>query len=124
MFVSKAKALKNKAKAIQKKAQTERKIAQATKDLAKAEKIKARAIRNIAVSESELVKDILREAKSLGIEQDEAKIYVKIVARKVSDWANERTEVTRRDIDGQISKDISKYNADLAFIYKNRGKII
>ena len=46
------------------------------------------------------------------------------VADKIAKWAERREEVTQADIDAQIAKEVSRYSKDLAFVYKNRGKII
>lgn len=71
-----------------------------------------------------VVKDIMLEAKILGISVGAAEVFAEKVAIKVSTWAKQRESVTEDDINMQIAKEINRYNKDLAFVYKNRGKII
>lgn len=87
----------------------------------KTERKKAKAI---TFSKKLIVKDITLEAKILGIASGSAEIFAEKVAEKVAKWAEKRESVTEDDINMQIAKEINRYNKDLAFVYKNRGKII
>ncbi|MBR5408464.1 hypothetical protein IK112_00765 [Candidatus Saccharibacteria bacterium] len=102
--------------------------AQASKDLAKVEKIKAKAkskkVGTNKFSEKDLIKDILREGKTIGASEKVVEKYAPKVAEKVRKWVEKRAEVTKDDVNRMVAKEIEKYNRDLAFIYKNRGKII
>ncbi len=75
-------------------------------------------------SKKQVVKDIMLEAKVLGISAGAGEKYAEKVAGKIAKWAERREEVTQADIDAQIAKEVSRYSKDLAFVYKNRGKII
>lgn len=75
-------------------------------------------------SKAYVVKDIMLEAKVLGISAGAAKVFAEKVAEKVAKWAERRESVTEDDINTQIAKEINRYSKDLAFVYKNRGKII
>ncbi|MBO7720389.1 hypothetical protein J6S35_02000 [Candidatus Saccharibacteria bacterium] len=75
-------------------------------------------------SKKQVVKDIMLEAKVLGISAGAGEKYAEKVADKIAKWAERREEVTQADIDAQIAKEVSRYSKDLAFVYKNRGKII
>ncbi|MBQ6127953.1 hypothetical protein IJI69_04720 [Candidatus Saccharibacteria bacterium] len=75
-------------------------------------------------SKTAVVKDILLEAKVLGIASGSAKVFAEKVAEKVAKWAERRESVTEDDINTQIAKEINRYSKDLAFVYQNRGKII
>ena len=77
-----------------------------------------------AFSKTLIVKDIMLEAKVLGISVGAAEQYAKKVSEKVVKWAERREAVTEDDINMEIAKEINKYNKDLSFVYKNRGKII
>lgn len=100
--------------------------AQATKDLAKVERIKAKAKLKKALkfSERALAKELVKEAKAVGASAKVAEKYAPKVAKKVASWVNARAEVTQEDINRVVAKEVEKYNKDLAFAYKNRGKII
>ena len=75
-------------------------------------------------SKKQVMKDIMLEAKVLGISSGAGEKYAEKVADKIAKWAERREEVTQADIDAQIVKEVSRYSKDLAFVYKNRGKII
>ena len=75
-------------------------------------------------SEAELIKDIVREGKILGLPSAAVKEYAKKTAAKVAKWVEKRSEVTESDINSAVAKEIEKYNRDISFVYKNRGKII
>lgn len=99
---------------VRKKAQTETKKALAGSNKAK----------TLSFSKAVVARDIMFEAKALGVFSGAAKEYAEKVSEKVARWAERREKITEDDINTQIAKEIAKYNRDLAFIYKNRGKII
>lgn len=107
MLEKKIKSRTRKAKAVKNKAETERKQPQAK-----------------SFSKSLIVKDIMLEAKVLGISVGAAEQYAEKVSNKVVKWAERREAVTENDINAEIAKEINKYSKDLSFVYKNRGKII
>lgn len=73
---------------------------------------------------SELEKDILREAKVLGLSDSVAKMVAKRVCKRIEKWTEKRSAVTDEDLNRQIAKELKDYNADLAYVYQIRGKII
>ena len=75
-------------------------------------------------SKDSLEKDILKEAKIIKLPSGEAKGFSGKVAEKVAKWAEKRGEITENDINLKVADELKKYSKDLAFIYKNRGKII
>lgn len=95
--------------------------ARAEKKIAKADCKKAKTV---SLSKTLIVKDIMLEAKIVGIKPGAAEKFAEKVAVKVTKWAERRASVTESDINSAIAKEINKYSRDLAFIYKNRGKII
>ena len=80
--------------------------------------------KELSFSKAVVHRDIMFEAKALGISVGAAKAFAEIVSEKVSKWAEKRGAVTEDDINMQIAKEINKYSRDLSFVYKNRGKII
>lgn len=110
----KAIAAREKAKAVRKKA-----IAKLKKPLVKSRKPKTKS-----VSKTLVAKDIMFEARALGISVGAAEKFAEKVSEKVAKWAERREAVTEDDINAEIAKEINKYNKDLSFVYKNRGKII
>ena len=90
-----------------KKAKTETKLAKAN-----------------SFSKKFIVKDIMLEAKVLGIPVGTAEKFAEKVAEKLVKWAERREIITEDDVNMEIAKEINRYSKDLAFVYKNRGKII
>ena len=76
------------------------------------------------VDAESLEKDILKEARTIKMPVGEAKGFSKKVAEKVAKWAEKRSAVTTSDINMKIADELKKYSGDLAFIYRNKGKII
>lgn len=75
-------------------------------------------------SKKRLVKDILREGRVLGLHEGATRIIAEKVAEKVEKWTKKRATVTELDISRVATKELIKYNPDLAYVYENRDKII
>lgn len=83
-----------------------------------------RSIGAKAFSVEGLKKDILGEAKKLKVPETVAQTMADRTIEKVGKWIEKRAAVTSDDLNRQIAKELQKYNADLAYVYQNRGKII
>lgn len=75
-------------------------------------------------NKQELEADIVREAKVIKIPEGSAKAIAKKVVCQVEKWAQKRPAVTLNDIDRRVAIEVAKYSDDLAYVYRNRGKII
>lgn len=75
-------------------------------------------------SKDKLKKELLREAKVLGIQPGAAEILADRVVLATEKWAKRQTMITENDLNRAVAKEAKKYNADLAYVYQNRGKII
>lgn len=71
-----------------------------------------------------LREEILREAKVLNMHSGSAEMIADRVIEKVGKWADKRTDMTKEDLDRVTAKALEEYDEDLAYVYKNRGKII
>ena len=78
----------------------------------------------VKFSRKKLTEEILREAKVLNLHMGAAEIMTEKVVENVEKWSKRRTMFTREDLNRAVAKEIKKYNADLAYVYENRGKII
>ena len=107
--------LAEKAKAKYKKAQA---VSKASEQKARADKKK------VKFSRKKLIDDIMFEARVLGRHTGSAKIVAEKVADEVEQWAERREFITADDIRRAASVRLKKYDEDLAYIYKNYGKII
>ena len=92
--------------------------------MVRARKAKAVSKKTEVFSRKSIIKDIRTEAKVIKISAGSAEKYAEKVADSVEKWAERREGVTQDDLNRIIAKELAKYNKDLAFIYKNRGKII
>ena len=75
-------------------------------------------------SHSGLVKDILKNARAAGVPLGSAEIFATRTADHVQQWIKGRAKVTEADLNRVIAKKLSSFSSDLAFFYKNNGKII
>lgn len=73
---------------------------------------------------AQLKADLMKEAKVLGMAESTAETIVSQVVDKVSAWTEKRAAMTLDDLNRQVAKEMKKFNADLAYVYQNRGKII
>lgn len=71
-----------------------------------------------------VIKELKIDAKSIGIPAGAAKIFIeKSVNDAVSNLSSKKL-ITDKDLTRAISKELKKYNADLAYVYKNRDTIL
>lgn len=112
----------------QDKAQANLKQAKAKIIKAKPKRILARTKKSkpqpLKFSKNDLTKDIIRNAKVLGISDKVSARYADNVSDRISQWVRVRGIVTTSDINKKVAQELEKYNQDLAFIYKQKGKII
>lgn len=78
----------------------------------------------VRFSKKALKAEILKEAKVLNRHMGAAEAIADRVVLQVEKWVAGRNVVTKNDIDRVTCEKIKKYDPDLAYIYKNRGKII
>ncbi len=75
-------------------------------------------------SEKELIRDLKLEAKAVGIPQGAAEDFVAKTIAAVSAKIAKRKVMTKIDMERIVAIELKKYNADLAYVYQNRDKII
>lgn len=76
------------------------------------------------LDERALKKDLLINAKALGIPSGAAKSFADQIAKKVTKSLKNKKLITKGDLDRAVLKELNVYNADLAYVYKIRDKII
>ena len=78
--------------------------------------------------DAETVKRVKRElrlhAKALGIPVGAAEAFIDETLKTVEKNLKKKTTITQGDLDRMIVKELKKYNADFAYVYQNRDKII
>ena len=78
----------------------------------------------LAPSEGEVRKDLLREARAVGMPEGQAKGVADKVVPKLMRWITKREQVTEDDVNRMMAEMVEPYSWDLAYVYKNRDKII
>ena len=71
-----------------------------------------------------LKKSLQIDAISLGIPSGAAKIFIKKALNDAEKSIKNKSIVTTKDVQRAVHKELKKYNADLAYVYQNRDKII
>lgn len=75
-------------------------------------------------SSAALKKQILANAKSLQIAEKWAEAIADQTTKHVDAWIKNRSVVTEADITRIAHQKLETLNSDLAYIFKNRGKIL
>ena len=75
-------------------------------------------------SREQLEKSLKIDAKALGIPIGAAKIFIKRALDAVEKSLKPKKIITDQDLTSAIAKELEKYNADFAYIYRNRDKIV
>lgn len=74
--------------------------------------------------ENSLKRELLRDARALKIPVGAAESFVSETLKSVKKSLKNKTTITENDLKRLVSKELKKYHADLAYVYKNRDKII
>jgi 2-phosphoglycerate kinase len=75
-------------------------------------------------SSSTLKRQILADAKALSIAEKWAETIATKTVKHVDVWIKDKGTVTEDDIVRVAHKKLKELNSDLAYIYKNRGKML
>ena len=76
------------------------------------------------LNESLIKKELHVDAKALDIPIGSAEVFINRAYSSAIKKLSKRTIITELDLRNAISKELSKYHKDFAYVYKNRGKII
>ena len=71
-----------------------------------------------------LQKNLKIHAKALGIAPGAAEIFIEKTIKSTEKQLKTKKIITEKDLDKIITKELKKYNPDLAYVYKNRDRII
>lgn len=78
----------------------------------------------VVFQENALRQEIIHSAKALGMSTAVAEAISLKISKKVAERLSKRAAVTEDDLNRFVADAAEKYNKDLAYVYKNRGKII
>ncbi len=75
-------------------------------------------------STEELASELKFESRSIGLPDGSIEPIIERVLHAVLIWLEERNIITKNDLERVVSSELDKYSPDLAFVYRNRGKVI
>ncbi len=76
------------------------------------------------LDEKSIIKELEIDAKAIGIPAGAAEIFIKKSVTAAKKRLQTKKIITKKDLNLAISKELKKYNADFAYVYENRDKII
>ncbi|MDO4978542.1 MAG: hypothetical protein Q4E47_00065 [Candidatus Saccharibacteria bacterium] len=76
------------------------------------------------LSYTKLRDEIVSEASSINIPPGTAEIIAKEVIGTLKKWTRERSMITDDDLSDFLVKELKKYNKDLAYLFKQKEKLI
>lgn len=75
-------------------------------------------------TEKTLRRELKVHARAIGIPEGAAESFIDFTIKSVQKSLKKNTIITKADLIRLVSKELKKYNADLAYVYRNCGKII
>lgn len=76
------------------------------------------------IAYDDIRQDLLIHAKALGIPEGAADDFIKRSLVDAKKAVADKTIITKADLERAVATELKKYNADLAYVFKNRDKII
>ena len=74
--------------------------------------------------EKALRKELKIDARALGIPVGSAEIFIDKTLESIKKQLKSKSIITNKDLERMVTKELKKYNPDLAYVYKNRDTII
>ena len=78
----------------------------------------------VKLTDERMYQEIMREAKVLNMQAGAAEIIAKKVTEAIIKWGKNRAAVTEVDLNQRLAKETKKFNADLAYLFESKNKII
>ena len=78
----------------------------------------------IEIDRTKLKKELLIDAKALGIPSGSAEIFVDRSINSAIKSLQPRKIITENDLKRAVTKELKKYHRDLAYVYEIRDKIV
>ena len=75
-------------------------------------------------SNKTLIKNLKIDARSVGIPAGAAAIFIAKSLKAAEKSLKSKKIITEKDLERAIARELKKYNADFAYVYENRDKII
>ena len=77
----------------------------------------------VIFNKAALSKEMKLEAKALGIPVGAAEVFIEKTVDSVGKKLSNKKIITNKDLERAVYTELKKYNADLAYVCKNRDKI-
>ena len=71
-----------------------------------------------------VIKNLKIDARGLGIPSGAAEVFIDKSIQAAEKSLKSKKIITEKDLRVAIAKELKKYNADFAYVYENRDKII
>ncbi len=81
-------------------------------------------MKELVFSKEDLKKEILKDAKSINLAPGFAATISDKVSNATEQKVSKLSTITKNDLERIVTSELKKYSADLAYIYRNRDKII
>lgn len=75
-------------------------------------------------NEAEIRRVLKIDAKAIGIPSGAAEVFIERTLKAAKQTLKHKKIITENDLERAIAKELKKYNADFAYVYENRDKII
>jgi hypothetical protein len=75
-------------------------------------------------TEKDLRRELKIHAKALGIPSGAADSFIDETIKTVKKNLKKKMVITKADFERMVARELKKYNADFAYVYQNRDKII
>ena len=75
-------------------------------------------------SKNQMKRDIMKEGRVLGLHTGSTAAIADRVVEEIDEWVMKRGDITEADLNRVASNKLKKYNPDLAYMYKMKGKVI
>jgi hypothetical protein len=75
-------------------------------------------------NDKNLIKNLKIDAKAVGIPAGAAEVFIEKSLQAASKTLKNKKIITSKDLERAITKELKKYNTDLAYVYENHDKII
>lgn len=76
------------------------------------------------LDEADLRRELKIHAKAVGIPSGAADTFIDRTIKDALKIIKQKKIITDNDLERAVERELKKYNADLAYVYKNRDKII
>ena len=75
-------------------------------------------------TKKQLIKELKMHARAVGLPEGAAESFIEATIKSTQKSLKSKTVITNSDLVRIVTKELKKYNQDLAYVYQNHDKII